>query len=187
MVKVKDQLTFGEEIEVPVDMVVLSVGMVARDTEAVSMLRIPHSADGFLQEIHPKLSPVGTAIGGVVIAGACQGPKDFVETCSSASATSAKASTYLLKGYTELDPFIVEVDQNKCVGHGVCAEECPYDSIELRDVNGEKKAFVIEATCRGCGACVAMCPEEAINLRGYTYDQLRAQMDPISEEAEHDR
>ncbi len=184
LVKVQDLLTFGEEIEIPVDMVVLSVGMVPRATEVVSMLRVPYSMDGFLQEVHPKLRPVETAIGGVLIAGACQAPKDTVEATASASATAAKASTYLLKGYTELDPFIVEVNLEKCTGCGDCVEECMFNSIELKDVEGEKKAFVIEATCRGCGACAAVCREEAINLRGYTYDQLRSQIDAMLEEVE---
>ncbi|MFW6127888.1 MAG: CoB--CoM heterodisulfide reductase iron-sulfur subunit A family protein [Halobacteriota archaeon] len=183
-VKVKDELTYGEEIEVPVDMVVLSVGMEPRVTDVVSMLRVPYSADGFLQEVHPKLAPVETAIGGVLIAGACQGPKDTVEASASASATSAKSSAYLLKGYTEIDPFIIEIDHNKCIGSGECVEECPYGAIELKDVDGEKKAFVTEAICRGCGACAAVCPTEAINLRGYRYDQLKAQIEAMFKEAE---
>ncbi|MCD6492243.1 MAG: CoB--CoM heterodisulfide reductase iron-sulfur subunit A family protein [Archaeoglobaceae archaeon] len=179
IVKVKDKLTFNEEIELPVDLVVLSVGMVPRKSEIFSMLKVPFSRDGFLQEVHPKLRPVETAIGGVLIGGACQAPKDSVEATASASAAAAKAATYLLKGYAELEPFIVEVNLEKCTGCGDCVKECPYDSIQLKNINGEEKAFVIEAACRGCAACAAVCPEEAINLRGYTYDQLRAQIDAM--------
>ncbi|MFW6128257.1 MAG: FAD-dependent oxidoreductase [Halobacteriota archaeon] len=185
-VRVKDELTFGENFQVPADLVVLSVGMVPRETRAVSMLRVPHSGDGFLEEVHPKLRPVETAIGGVLIAGTCQAPKDTVEATASASATSAKASTVLLKGYTELDPFIIEIDRNKCTGSGKCVEECLFSAIELKEVDGEKKAFVTEAICRGCGACARVCPEEAINLRGYTYDQLRSQIDAMFKEAKVD-
>ena len=65
--KVKDKLTFNEEIELPVDLVVLSVGMVPRRSEIFSMLKVPFSRDGFLQEVHPKLRPVETAIGGVLM------------------------------------------------------------------------------------------------------------------------
>jgi len=114
-----------------------------------------------------------------LIGGACQAPKDSVEATASASAAAAKAATYLLKGYAELEPFIVEVNLEKCTGCGDCVKECPYDSIQLKNINGEEKAFVIEAACRGCAACAAVCPEEAINLRGYTYDQLRAQIDAM--------
>ena len=183
IVKVKDQLTFGEEIEIPVDMVVLSVGMEPRNEEVFQMLRVPFSRDGFLQEIHPKIRPVETAIGGVLICGTCQAPRDTVEATASASATAAKAETYTLKGYTELEPFIAEVDMEKCTGCGDCVPECPTGAIELKEVSGgEKKAFINEVLCIGCGACGGICPEEAINLRGYRYDQLRKMIDAILEE-----
>ena len=169
IVKVKDLLTGGEEIELPVDMVVLSVGMEPEMSDVFTMLRVPFSRDGFLQEVHPKLRPVETAIGGVLVAGTCQGPKDTVEATASASAAAAKADTYLVKGYAELEPFIAEIDPEKCDGCGECVEECPAGAISIE--NG--KAILKEALCKGCGACGAVCPTEAINLRGYYYDQLR--------------
>ena len=169
IVKVKDLLTGGEEIELPVDMVVLSVGMEPEMSDVFTMLRVPFSRDGFLQEVHPKLRPVETAIGGVLVAGTCQGPKDTVEATASASAAAAKADTYLVKGYAELEPFIAEIDPEKCDGCGECVEECPAGAISIE--NG--KAVLKEALCKGCGACGAVCPTEAINLRGYYYDQLR--------------
>jgi len=169
VIKVKDLLTFGEEIEIPVDLVVLSVGMEPEQSEIFTMLRVPFSRDGFLQEVHPKLRPVETAIGGILVAGACQSPKDTVETTASASAAAAKASTYLVKGFTELEPFIAEIDPDKCDGCGECVSECPVGAINIKD----GKAIVTEALCKGCGACGAVCPNEAINLRGYYYDQFR--------------
>ncbi len=179
VVKVKDLLTGGEEIEVPVDMVVLSVAMELEPSDVYTMLRVPFSVDGFLQEVHPKLRPVETAIGGVLLAGTCQFPKDTVETMSSASAAVAKADTYLVKGYAELEPYIAEIDPEKCDGCGECVEECPASAIKIE--NG--KAKLIEALCKGCGACGAVCPNEAINLRGYRYDQLRAMIEALKGEA----
>ena len=178
IVKVKDLLTGGEEIEVPVDMVVLSVAMELEPSDVYTMLRVPFSIDGFLQEVHPKLRPVETAIGGVLLAGTCQFPKDTVETAASASAAVAKADTYLVKGYAELEPYIAEIDPEKCDGCGECVDECPASAIKIE--NG--KAKLIEALCKGCGACGAICPNEAINLRGYRYDQLRAMIEALKEE-----
>ncbi|KPK69152.1 MAG: hypothetical protein AMJ84_10025, partial [Acidithiobacillales bacterium SM23_46] len=67
VVKVKDTLTFGEEVEVPADLVVLSTGMVPSDiSRLVDMLKLPRSADRFLQEVHPKLRPVEMAVDGVL-------------------------------------------------------------------------------------------------------------------------
>ncbi len=177
IVKVKDLLTGGEEVEIPVDMVVLSVGMVLEEANIFSMLRVPFSRDGFLQEVHPKLKPVETAIGGVLVAGTCQFPKDTVETTASASAAVGRAETSLVKGYTELEPYIAEVDPEKCDGCGICVEECPAGAIKIEN----NKAVINEALCKGCGACGALCPTEAINLRGYKYEQFRAMIDILKE------
>ncbi|RLI84970.1 MAG: CoB--CoM heterodisulfide reductase iron-sulfur subunit A family protein [Archaeoglobales archaeon] len=175
MVKVKDLLLGGEEIEIPADLVVLSVGMEPEMSEIFTMLRVPFSRDGFLQEVHPKLRPVETAIGGVLLAGTCQGPKDTVEATASASAAAAKANTYLIKGYAELEPFIAEIDAEKCDGCGECVEECPSGAISIKD----GKAVVNEALCKGCGACGGVCPNKAINLRGYYYDQLEKMIEIV--------
>lgn len=181
IVKVKDQLTFGEEVEIPVDLVVLSTGMELADSELYGMLRLPFSRDGFLQEVHPKLRPVETAIGGVLIAGTSQAPKDALETSASASAAAAKAATYLLRGYAEIEPFIVEVDAEKCNGCEECVAECPAEAITMIEKNGRRIAELNEVLCKGCGACAGICPTEAINLRGYYYDQLRNMIDALAE------
>ncbi len=178
IVKVKDMLTGGEELEIPTDLVVLSVGMEPEMSEVFTMLRVPFSRDGFLQEVHPKLRPVETAIAGVLIAGTCQGPKDTVEATASASAAAAKANTYLIKGYAELEPFIAEVDPEKCDGCGECVEECPASAISIKD----GKAVINEALCKGCGACGGVCPNKAINLRGYYYDQLEKMIEIVGGE-----
>ncbi len=175
IVKVKDLLTGGELIEIPADLVVLSVGMEPEMSEIFTMLRVPFSRDGFLQEVHPKLRPVETAIGGVLLAGTCQGPKDTVEATASASAAAAKANTYLIKGYAELEPFIAEIDPEKCDGCGECVDECPSGAISIKD----GKAVVNEALCKGCGACGGVCPNKAINLRGYYYDQLEKMIEIV--------
>lgn len=53
-VQVKDRLTFGEEIQVPADLVVLSVGMEPGDVaDLVGMMKLPVGSDRFLQEVHP--------------------------------------------------------------------------------------------------------------------------------------
>ncbi len=177
IVRVKDLLTGGELIEIPVDLVVLSVGMELEPSDLYTMLRVPFSRDGFLQEVHPKLRPVETAIGGVLLAGACQFPKDTVETTASASAAAAKAETFLVKGYAELEPYIAEVDPEKCNGCGECVKACTVNAISIEN----KKAVINKALCKGCGACGAVCPTEAINLMGYRYDQLRAMIDILEE------
>ncbi len=76
-VRVKDLLTYGEELEAGVDMVILSVGMVPRDiSDLISLMKLPTGSDGFLLEVHPKLRPVELSVDGVMVAGAAQAPMD---------------------------------------------------------------------------------------------------------------
>ncbi|MGQ9631856.1 MAG: 4Fe-4S binding protein [bacterium] len=42
----------------------------------------------------------------------------------------------------------------------ICDEQCPYDAIELKEVEGLKRPFVYEHKCSGCGMCEAKCPVE---------------------------
>lgn len=184
-IRVKDTLTFDEEIEIPVDLVVLAVGMEPNDiSDLVEMMKLPVGVDGFLQEVHPKLRPVEIAQAGLLLAGTCQAPFDMGETCAAASGAAVKASAILGKGYVELDPFVAEVDLNKCLGSGTCVQNCLVEGalrLVETDVNGEKvkRAHVNPALCTGCGVCVAVCPENAIDVKGWTLKQYENMVDMI--------
>jgi heterodisulfide reductase subunit A len=184
-VKVKDTLTFGEEIEVPVDLVVLAVGMVPTAvTDLVEMMKLPVGVDRFLLEVHPKLRPVEMSVAGVLLAGTCQAPMDIGEACNAASSAAVKASALLGRGFVELDPFVAQVDLSKCRGTGACVEACLGDgalNMVETEANGQKvnRAQVTPALCLGCGACVAVCPENAIDINGWTLKQYEAMVDMI--------
>ena len=176
-VTVKSALLENQPVELVVDLVVLVTGMVPRSNEGLNgILPLPIGSDGFYREIHPKLRPVETNIGGLLIAGTSQGPKDIRETLSSASAASAKAASFALKQELELEPFVAAVDPEVCEGSQACVKECPYESIEMR----EGKAWVNTAKCKGCGACVAVCPTEAIQLRGLKNAQVEAMIEAMA-------
>lgn len=184
-ISVKDTLTFGEEVEAEVDLVVLSVGTMPRDiSDLVDMMKVSVSADGFLQEVHPKLRPVEMAKTGVLLAGTCQAPMDISETCNASQAAAVKTSILLSKGYVELDPFIAQVDLQRCAGHGECVTACPVDdaiSMVEVEVDGQarKRAQVTAAVCTGCGACVAVCPENAVDINGWTLTHYEDMVDAI--------
>ena len=184
-VKVNDTLTFGEEVEVPVDLVVLAVGMEPNNvSNLVEMMKLPVGADRFLQEVHPKLRPVELSVAGILLAGTCQSPMDTGEACNGASSAAVKASSLLGRGHVELDPFVAEVDLAKCNGLGACVEACLREealSLVEMEVDGEKvrRAEVNPALCNGCGACVAVCRENAINVKGWTLKQYEAMVDMI--------
>jgi heterodisulfide reductase subunit A len=182
---VKDVLTFGEELEVMADLVVLAVGQEPNPIPGlVDLMKLPVGADRFLLEVHPKLRPVEVAVAGIYLAGTCQAPFDVGETCSAAAAAAVKAATVLTRGYVELDPFVAEVDLSLCQGTGACVEACLAEGaltmVEMT-VDGEKvrRAQVNPALCLGCGACVAVCPHNAINVKGWTLKQYEAMVDAI--------
>jgi len=185
LVKAKDMLTFGEEVEVPVDLVVLATGVEPNSvSEIVDMMKLPVGADRFLLEVHPKLRPVELPVSGIFLAGTCQAPMDVGEACNGAAAAAVKAAALLSRGYVELDPFVAEVDIQKCQGTGACVEACLSDgalSLVEVEIDGQKvqRAQVTPAFCTGCGACVAVCPENAIDVNGWTLKQYEAMVDAI--------
>jgi len=185
LVKTRDTLTFGEEVEVPADLVVLAVGMEPNDLkELVDMMKLPVGTDRFLLEVHPKLRPVELSVAGIFLAGTCQAPMDVGEACSAASGAAVKASSVISKGYVELDPFVAQVDLDKCAGTGACVEACLSDGalyMTEKEVDGEtvRRAEVNPALCMGCGACTAVCPESAINVNGWTLKQYERMVDMI--------
>jgi ferredoxin len=53
----------------------------------------------------------------------------------------------------------IEIDNTKCVGCGICINECPCNCLMITD----KKACLCEINnCLSCGHCGAVCPQNAI-------------------------
>jgi heterodisulfide reductase subunit A len=182
-VEVKDMLSGGEELEIPVDLVVLVTAAVPRrNEELIGLLKLPTGKDGFFNEIHPKLRPVETVVDGVLIAGASQAPKSSAESVASALAAVTQSAAVLKKGVAELDPLVATVDPDICTWCGKCENACPYGAIEKLSLNGREVATISETGCKGCGGCVPMCPVDAIDLRGYTNAQITAMIDGLLEE-----
>jgi len=181
VVRCKDRLTDGEELEVPVDLVVLGTGVMPRDISSlIDLFRCAVGPDRFLLEVHPKLRPVELAVSGVFLAGTVQGPMDMTEAAAAACAAASKASILMTKGAIELDPFVARVDEERCTGCQTCLYVCPYDAIS-RDEE-RKVAVVNEALCAGCGTCVAACPSNAIDQMGFSDRQIEAQVQALLSE-----
>jgi heterodisulfide reductase subunit A len=186
VVKVKDYLTWGEELEIPVDLVVLSVGFMPRQIDdLIHMLKISPGPDRFLLEVHPKLRPVETAVNGIILAGSAQGPMNIQESVAAASAAASKVAILLGRGEVELEPFVAHVDAERCTGSGECVKVCAYEDaifLETVSVNGKpvQRAVVSPANCSGCGACVSACPNRAIDIQGYELNQYQAMVDAIT-------
>ena len=178
LVRARDLLTGGLELEVPADLVVLATGVVPHDiSELVSMYRCAVGYDSFLLEVHPKLRPVELAVSGVFLAGCCQGPMDVTEASAAASAAASKAAALISQGRVEMDPFVSRVDEALCTGCQTCLTVCPYEAI-TRDA-ARRVSRVSEALCTGCGTCVASCPSNAIQQCGFTDAQVISEVDTL--------
>ncbi len=187
VVRTTDTLTEGMAVDIPTDLVVLVTGMVPRENhDLTSLLKLPVGGDGFYNEIHPKLRPVETVVDGVLIAGTCQGPKNSFESVASGLAAVAQSGATLLKGVAELDPLVVNVDQDRCTWCGACQEVCPYGAIDRIVCDGREVATVNALSCKGCGGCAAFCANEAIELLGSTTAQIESMIDGMLEGSARD-
>jgi len=140
--------------------------------ELSRVLHIPRGPDGFLLEAHPKLRPVDTHTAGIFLAGTCQGPKNIHDSVAQAKAAAASAAALLSKGRIRVESIIASVNQDLCLGCGLCGEVCPYGAMTVEN----KKSSVLEALCRGCGVCASACPEQAISMRHFTDKQVLVQV-----------
>lgn len=187
-IRVRDALTWNEEVTVPADLVVLATGMMPSPiTELVESLKLPVGADRFLLEVHPKLRPVEVANNGIFLAGTCQAPMDSSEAAAAAGAAAAKAGILLSESELSLDPFVAQVREDRCNGCGDCLPECSYEgALHLVAREGrtptlsEKVAQINPALCKGCGACVAVCQPRALDVAGWSLDQYEAMVDAIA-------
>ncbi len=169
----------GQQIDYPVDMVVLSTGMEPQSDHlgVAKIFGISLSPDGFFLERHPKLAPVETATDGVFLAGACQGPKDIPDSVAQGGAAAAAALSLMDAGVVELEPFTTYVIPEKCGSCRTCEGLCPYGAIEMVEFGSGLVAHINEVLCKGCGACAAACPAGAAIQHGFTEEQVMAEIE----------
>lgn len=180
MVSVKDILTHSKELSVEADLVVLVTGMVPRSDNSVgSLFKVPKGRDKFYNEVHMKLRPVETVIDGITIAGACQGPKNIMESVNSALSASTKVYSILSKGELETDPLVATIQPDKCTWCGACEKACPFDAILKKEHNGKIVAEINNSVCKGCGMCAPVCEPDAVNLIATSSDEIMSMIDAL--------
>ena len=178
LIEVNEKLS-GEVIEIPADMVILMVGMEAREdsAEVARLVNISADKDGWFMESHPKLEPVATTTDGIYIAGTCVAPKDIPDTVAQARAAAARVLAKIAKGKIDVDAVYAEVNEDLCAGCRLCNVLCPYSAIEFDEE--KKRSHVISALCKACGTCVSSCPSAAIKGRHFTDQQIFAEIEGV--------
>jgi len=166
-------------LRLPVDMVILSVGLQpAQGSEATGkLLGLQRDADGWFNELHVKLAPVKTASSGIFLAGCCQGPKDIPDTVAQASAAAGEAVALLSRGTVKTQTEIAFIDPDLCSGCQSCLDVCPYAAIRY-DAGGGV-AVVNDALCQGCGSCAAACPSSTASVQHFNDRQLMSEIEAI--------
>jgi len=93
-----EDTTMGRPMEVPMDVVVLAVGMEpSKGTKEVAkILGLQQNKYNFIEVPH-GLDPTATSVPGIFVAGAAAGPKDLDDTMSMAGAAAIKAAALIAK------------------------------------------------------------------------------------------
>jgi heterodisulfide reductase subunit A len=169
----------GKQRRIPVDMVILSVGLEPRkdSKETAKQFGISCSANGWFTERHPKLDPCATMTEGIYIAGCAQGPKDIPATVSQGAAAAARVLGKIQQKEIALEPVRATVNEAQCSGCRICNDLCPYTAVKYDPER--RRSHVISAMCKACGCCVAGCPSGAIKARHFTDDQITAQIQGV--------
>jgi heterodisulfide reductase subunit A-like polyferredoxin len=174
----KDHL-LGKRLLVSADILALSTGMRAEDTEEVaSILKLARNPEGHFIEAHVKLRPVDMSTEGVFVCGTAHSPLLISESISQAFAAASRASTFLSQPHLTLSAVTAKVEEENCAACLVCVRSCPYG---VPVINDKGVSEIDQALCHGCGVCASECPAKAIELNWYEDDQILCEVEALLE------
>ena len=169
----------GRRLKVSTDLLTLSAGMVAEDTEELaSIVKLARTPEGYFMEAHVKLRPVDMATEGIFVCGTAHSPKLLSESISQAFAAASRATTFLAQSHLTLSAVTAQVMEELCASCLICVRSCPY-SVPV--INEDGVSQIDEALCHGCGVCAAECPAKAIELNWYEDVQILSKVDALLE------
>jgi heterodisulfide reductase subunit A-like polyferredoxin len=169
----------GRPLLIDADIVGLSSGLVAEDTEELAQLmKLDRNMEGHFLEAHVKLRPVDMGTEGVFVCGTAHSPMLISEAIAQALAASSRAVTYLSQEYLTLSAVTATVDPDKCAACLVCVRVCPFG---VPRINEQGVSEIDEALCQGCGVCAAECPAKAIELNWYEDVQIESEIEALLE------
>lgn len=170
VVKVEDTLQ-KKFTEIETDMVVLSTAIEPSEgtKKIADVMDVGLTEDMFIKETHPKIKPVTTDVKGAYVCGTAQGPKDITDSIVQANAAASKVSEIMNDGL-EIEPFIAEIDKDKCNLCEDCTAICKYKAMSIKD----DEIYIDPMSCSGCGKCLTVCKPGAINIHGNIDEKIFA-------------
>jgi quinone-modifying oxidoreductase, subunit QmoB len=188
LVRLRDSL-LGPNVGLPVDLVVLAVGMVPT-TAADPVLNLfykqgpglPTAKFGF-SDSNFICFPYETRRTGLYAAGSVREPMDVALSAEDATGATLKAiqSLELIASGRSTHPRTGDLSlpitfYQGCTRCGRCSEECPFSAIETDNVG---YPVLSPDRCRRCGICMGACPVQVISFEDYSVGQLSAMVKAI--------
>jgi heterodisulfide reductase subunit A len=175
----------GVPISIDVDYVNLFTAILPAEHEALAKLfKVPLNQDGFFMEAHAKLRPVDVSTDGVFLCGLAHYPKPMEESIAQAQAAAMRASMVLSQESIEVEPIVSVIDEEQCMGCGLCEASCPFGAVRVVKMDGKGyRAESLPALCKGCGLCAAVCPQKAIDMKHFRDAEISAAIQAGGENA----
>lgn len=170
VVRVEDTLQ-KKFSEIETDMVVLSTAIEpsSGSKQIAKIMDVGLTEDLFIKETHPKIKPVTTDVKGAYVCGTAQGPKDITDSIMQANAAASKVAEIMNDGL-EIEPFVAEIDDEKCNLCEDCISICKYKAMSIKD----DQIYIDPMSCSGCGKCLTVCKPRAINIHGNIDEKIFA-------------
>jgi len=153
----------------------------AENSKLAALYKVAVNEENFFMEAHAKLRPVDFASDGIFVCGIAHYPKPVDESIPQAMAAASRAVTVLSKNAIAISPLVSVIDSKKCIGCGLCVENCAFNAILLEEEEGQGylRATNIAASCKGCGLCAASCPQKAIDMLHFKDQQIIASISAV--------
>jgi quinone-modifying oxidoreductase, subunit QmoB len=185
----------GDDVGLPVDLVVLAAGMVpaTADSDVLHLMYLqgpglPTAKFGF-SDSNFICFPYETRRTGIYAAGTVREPMDAAFAAEDATGAALKAlqSMELIGSGRSTHPRSGDLSLpatrfNGCTQCGRCSQECPFSAIEL-DARGFPA--LNPERCRRCGICMGACPVQVISFEDYSVQQLSAVVKSIDFGPDH--